>query len=352
MGGFGHLTSTGGQSDCCTGEPDTQRKEGVGGTHIPVLFHAVLDGLLVRPGGRYIDATVGGGGHAAGMLAASSPDGRLLGLDRDPAAVEAARVHLSLYARRVVLVHSSFARLAEVARAYHFFPADGILFDLGLSSLQLADLTRGFAFMADGPLDMRFDPAQGGPTAAVLVNSLSAGELATLLYRYGEEEQARRIAEAIVAARPLHTTKELAIVVERAVGRRGRIHPATRTFQALRIAVNEELAALEAALPRAVEILAPGGRLAVIGFHSLEDRLVKRFLRRESRDCICPPEAPVCTCGHRAALRLVTTKPVRPAADEVAANPRSRSARMRVAEKKGGEGWEARGGKRKVRGGE
>lgn len=343
MGSLGHLTGTAVQPDRRAGEPDTQRKEGVGGTHIPVLFHAVLDGLFVRPGGRYIDATVGGGGHAAGILAASSPAGHLLGLDRDPAAVEAARAHLSSYAGRVVLVHSSFACLAEVARACHFFPADGILFDLGLSSLQLADPTRGFAFMAAGPLDMRFDPMQDGPTAAALVNGLSPEELAALLYRYGEERQARRIAGAIVAARPLHTTLELAAVVERAVGRRGRIHPATRTFQALRIAVNEELAALEAALPQAVEILAPGGRLAVIGFHSLEDRLVKRFFARESRDCICPPEAPVCTCGHRATLRLVTRKPVRPAADEVAANPRSRSARLRVAEKRGGEG--GKGGK-------
>jgi len=188
--------------------------------------------------------------------------------------------------------------------------------------------------MTDGPLDMRFDPTAGGPTAADLVNELPAEELAALLYRYGEERWSRRIAQAIVAARPLQTTKELAAVVERAVGRRGRIHPATRTFQALRIAVNDELAALEAALPQAVEVLAPGGRLAVISFHSLEDRLVKRFMRRESRDCICPPEAPICTCDHRATLRLITRRPVRPTAEEVAANPRARSARLRVAERR------------------
>ena len=310
-----------------------QREERVKQTHVPVLFQAVLNGLQVRPGGRYVDATVGGGGHAAGILAASSPGGRLLGLDRDPAAVEAARVRLSSYAARVVLVHSSFSLLAEVARARQFVPVDGVLFDLGLSSLQLADPTRGFAFMADGPLDMRFDPTKGGSGAAALVNRLSPEELAALLYRYGEEKQARRIAEAIVAARPLHTTKELAIVVEQAVGRRGRIHPATRTFQALRIAVNDELNALEAALPQAVEILAPGGRLAVISFHSLEDRPVKRFMRRESRDCICPPEMPVCTCDHRATLRWVTRKPIRPTAEEISANPRARSARLRVAER-------------------
>jgi 16S rRNA (cytosine1402-N4)-methyltransferase len=303
--------------------------------HIPVLFQAVLDGLKLRPGGRYIDATVGGGGHAAGILEALSPDGCLLGLDQDPSAIETARIHLSAYPGRVVLVHSSFARLAEVAEASRFVPADGVLFDLGLSSLQLADPARGFAFMADGPLDMRFDPTKGGPTAAALVNHLSPEEMATLLYRYGEERHARRIAEAISAARPLHTTRELASVVEEVVGRRGRIHPATRTFQALRIAVNEEMDALEAALPQAVEILAVGGRLAVISFHSLEDRMVKRFLRRESRDCICPPELPMCTCDHRATVRPITRKPIRPAADEIAANPRARSARLRVAERIG-----------------
>ncbi len=300
---------------------------------IPVLFQAVLDGLQLRPGGRYIAATVGGGGHAAGILAASSPDGRLLGLDRDPAAVEATGARLVSYTERVVLVHSSFTRLAEVARTCDSVPADGILLDLGFSSLQLADPSRGFAFMSEGPLDMRFDPTTSGPTAADLVNELSAEELATLLYQYGEERQARRIAEAIVAASPLHTTNELAAIVEKATGRRGRIHPATRTFQALRIAVNDELAALEAVLPQAVEVLAPGGYLAVISFHSLEDRLVKRFLRRESRDCLCPPESPICTCDHRATLRVITRKPIRPTADEIAANPRSRSARLRVGQR-------------------
>jgi 16S rRNA (cytosine1402-N4)-methyltransferase len=352
MGRTGHLAGTKPSPGSCAGKSCAQRKGGVGYIHIPVLFQAVLDGLRVRPGGRYIDATVGGGGHAAGILEASSPDGSLLGLDRDPAAVEMAYARLASYAglcrecdstesaevpagRRVVLLHGSFSRLAEIARACRFVPADGILFDLGISSLQLADPTRGFAFMGDGPLDMRFDPTEDGYTAAALVNHLPLEELTALLYRYGEEKQARRIAEAIVAVRPLHTTKELVAVVEGAVGRRGRIHPATRTFQALRIAVNDELAALETVLPQTVEVLAPGGRLVVISFHSLEDRLVKRFLRRESRDCICPPEVPVCTCDHRATLRLVTRKPVRPTAEEIAANPRARSARLRVAERRG-----------------
>jgi 16S rRNA (cytosine1402-N4)-methyltransferase len=193
--------------------------------------------------------------------------------------------------------------------------------------------------MKNGPLDMRFDPTMDGPTAATLVNDLPLEQLVSLLFQYGEEKQARRIAKAVVAHRPLRTTEELATVVESVVGRRGRIHPATRTFQALRIAVNDELAVLEATLPQAVEILAPGARLAVISFHSLEDRVVKRFMRRESRDCICPPELPVCTCEHRATLRLVMRpgsgrrKPIRPAPEEVAANPRARSARLRVAER-------------------
>ena len=328
-------------SDQHTDELDVQRKDRVGGIHIPVLFQAVLDGLQIRPNDRYIDATVGGGGHAAGILAASSPNGRLLGLDRDPAALDEARARLAAYGERVTLVHSSFAHLRESARAHDFVPTAGILLDLGLSSLQLADPTRGFAFLADGPLDMRFDPQAGGITAAELVDECSVDELTRLLYRYGEEKRARRIAEAMVAARPLRTTGELVSVIERAMGaasrssrgRRERIHLATRTFQALRIAVNDELAALEAALPQAVEILAPGGRLAVISFHSLEDRMVKRFMRQESRDCICPPETPVCICDHRASLRLITRKPVRPTTDEVADNPRARSARLRVAER-------------------
>ncbi|MBN1977960.1 MAG: 16S rRNA (cytosine(1402)-N(4))-methyltransferase RsmH [Anaerolineae bacterium] len=330
-----HLAETQSQLDRRAGVPGSEREEEGTGIHIPVLFQIVLDGLQVRPGGRYIDATVGGGGHAAGVLEASSPDGRLLGLDRDPAAVKAAGMHLASFGERVALVHSSFSRLAEVARARSFVPVDGILFDLGLSSLQLAGSERGFAFMADGPLDMRFDPQSGGPTAADLVNGLSTGELAVLLSRYGEERHARRIAEAIVAARPLYTTAELVDVIEQVTKKRERIHPATRTFQALRVAVNDELAVLESALPQAVEILSPGGRLAVISFHSLEDRIVKRFFRQESRDCICPPEAPACTCDHRAVLRVISRKPIRPTAAEIADNPRARSSRLRIAERIG-----------------
>jgi 16S rRNA (cytosine1402-N4)-methyltransferase len=304
-------------------------------THVPVLLDEVIEGLQVEPGARIIDGTVGGGGHAYEILAASAPDGLLLGLDRDPAALEIAADRLEAYGDRALLVHASFGQLMEVAQSNDIVPVDGILLDLGLSSLQLADADRGFSFMADGPLDMRFDPTSNDPTAADLVNRLSAEELADLLYDYGEERQSRRIARAIVEARPLHTTGELVRVLEETVGRRrGRLHPATLTFQALRIAVNEELASLEAALPQAVELLASGGRLAVIAFHSLEDRIVKRFMRRESKDCICPPELPICTCDHQTSLDVITRKPIRPTEEEAEANPRSRSARLRVAERK------------------
>jgi len=332
MGSPGHLKGAEPQPGC-EDEPAARREGEAVGIHVPVLFQEVLDGLQVRPGGRYIDATLGGGGHAAGILAASAPDGRLLGLDRDPAAVAVASDRLASHRGRTELVCSSFTRLAEAARARGFDPVQGILFDLGLSSLQLADPLRGFAFMKEGPLDMRFDPTAGGPTAATLVNELSHEELSRILYHYGEVRQARRIADAIIAARPLQTTQDLVSVVKQVVRRRGRLHPATRTFQALRIVVNDELEALRAALPQAVEILAPGGRLAVISFHSLEDRIVKRFTRRESRDCVCPPELPICVCDHQATLRLVNRRIIRPSDKEVEDNPRSRSARLRIAER-------------------
>ncbi len=310
-------------------------------THVPVLYDQVLAGLSVRPGGRYVDATVGGGGHAAGILRASAPDGRLLGLDADPEAIAFAERVLHPFGERLTLQVANFRHLAQVATALGFEQIDGVLLDLGLSSRQLADGSRGFSFSQDGPLDMRFDPTQG-LRAADLVNSLSEVELADLLWRYGEERFARRIARAIVAARPLLTTAHLAEVVTRAVGQgkhkgaRERIHPATRTFQALRIAVNDELTALAEALPQARDLLRPGGRVAVISFHSLEDRLVKRFFQDEARDCLCPPEMPVCVCGHRASLRPVNRRPIRPGDQEIAANPRSRSARLRIAERLAG----------------
>jgi len=253
-------------------------------------------------------------------------------MDADPEALQVARERLETFGPRVTLVHSNYVRLEEIARQSGFYPAHGVLLDLGISSLQLNVATRGFSFQQDGPLDMRMDPGLER-TAADLVNGLPIEELADLLWRYGEERYARRIARAIAAARPLSTTGELARVVARVVGHRGRIHPATRTFQALRIVVNDELGALEAVLPQAVRVLAPGGRLAVIAFHSLEDRLVKTYFRQESRDCICPPKVPVCSCGHKASLQVVTRRPLVPSAAEKERNPRSRSARLRVAEK-------------------
>jgi 16S rRNA (cytosine1402-N4)-methyltransferase len=298
--------------------------------HIPVLYQEVLTGLQIKPGGRYIDATVGGGGHASGILVASAPDGDLLGIDADPMAVALAGERLAESGKRVALVQGNFADLEGIALEHGFCPVDGILLDLGLSSLQLEAEGRGFSFQLDGPLDMRFDPSQT-TTAADLVNGLSVEELADILFRYGEEPRSRRIARAIVAGRPIHTTGELAALVERAVGRRRRLHPATRTFQALRVAINEELECLAEALPQALRLLMSGGRLAIISFHSLEDRKVKQFFRNEARDCLCPPEVPVCICGHRATLGIVTKKPIRPSAEEVAANPRSRSAKLRIA---------------------
>ena len=306
--------------------------------HVPVLGQEVLAYLAPRPGGCYIDGTAGGGGHSWALLEASSDHGnpangaRLLSLDADPNAVARVRQRLQPFGARSTVVHSNFRHLAAVARQAGFDPVDGIVLDLGLSSDQLELEQRGFAFMAGGPLDMRFDPTRGA-TAADLVNNLPESELADLIYGYGEERLSRRIARAIVQARPVDSASQLAQVIERAVGRRGKLHPATRTFQALRIAVNDELAALADVLPQAVELLRPGGRLAVISFHSLEDRIVKQFMQREARDCLCPPEILICQCGHRASLRLVTRKPVQPAAEEIARNPRSRSAKLRVAER-------------------
>lgn len=298
--------------------------------HTPVLLDEVLEGLEIRPGGRYIDCTVGTGGHARAILERSDPDGELLGIDLDLAAIAVAERQLSSFGKRVTLVHDSFAQLSAIASAEGFIPADGILLDLGLSSLQLESAERGFSFQKDGPLDMRMD-RDGDITAAHLVNELDGAELAEIIAKHGEEVKARAIARAIVRNRPLGTTLELANVVARAVGRSRRLHPATRTFQALRIAVNEELEALSTVLPPIPEILAKGGRMAIISFHSLEDRLVKDFMVRESRDCLCPPEIVVCACGHKRTLQILTKKPVRPSANEVAQNPRSRSAKLRVA---------------------
>ena len=302
--------------------------------HEPVMVDEVVRALNVRPGGRYVDCTVGGGGHALAILRAAEPGGSLLGLDRDPRALAHAKGRLRQYKEDVQLVQSDFSHVAEVCEEASFAPVHGLLLDLGMSSLQLGDAERGFSFQSEGPLDMRFSPDQT-ITAADIVNEYEKDALADVLHNYGEETRARRIARRIVERRPIHTTTELAKVVEEAVGERVRrqSHPATRTFQALRIAVNQELLSLEAALPQAYGLLGDLGRLVVLAYHSLEDRLVKQYIRQESRDCICPPKLPVCVCDHKAALRLVSRGALRPSDDEVAANPRSRSARLRVAER-------------------
>jgi len=312
--------------------------------HVPVLLEEALHYLAVREGGRYIDATTGLGGHSEAIARAMGEHGRLLCIDQDREALEFARTRLAPFGRRVSFVHGNFRDLAEIARSEGFEAVDGILMDLGVSSLQLGSAERGFAFGLEGPLDMRMDPSAGGITAADIVNTWDERELADLFFEYGEERQARRIARAIVQARPLRTTWELARAVEQAVGgARGQtqIHPATKVFLALRIRVNGELDSLGAALPQAHSLLgsgtddAPGGRLVVISFHSLEDRMVKQYFRREASDCICPPELPVCQCGHKATLRELTRRAIRPSEAEVAANPRARSAVLRAAERIG-----------------
>jgi 16S rRNA (cytosine1402-N4)-methyltransferase len=302
-------------------------------THLSVLYNEIIHAMQPQRGGLYVDGTVGAGGHAWGILQASSPDGQLLGLDLDPHAIELAGKKLAEFSGRWHLIQASYITLLKQLDGLGWSTVDGILLDLGLSSMELDTAGRGFSFQTEAPLDMRFDP-NGPTTAADLVNHLDEVELANILYRYGEERRSRQVARAIINARPITTTIQLANVVAKVTtGGKSGIHPATRTFQALRIAVNNELEALEAVLPQTVEALKPGGCLAVIAFHSLEDRIVKQFMRTESRDCICPPRQPTCTCGHKATLREITHKPLRPQEDEIRDNPRSRSARLRVAER-------------------
>ena len=298
-------------------------------THVPVLLNEAVDALHIRPGGRYIDCTVGEGGHAAAVL---QHGGSVLGIDIDPKAIEIAQERLRPYGNMAILINNNYANLEQIASAAGFNPAQGILFDLGFSSLQLGDASRGFSFQTDAPLDMRFDPYQS-LTAATVVNTLPEQELADIIKTYGEERRSSDIARSIVANRPLSTTIQLASVVAKTVGRRGKIHPATKTFQALRIFVNQELERLKGALRQAVNVLEAGGRLVVISFHSLEDRLVKEFFHMESQDCICPPRTPICICNHHASLRLINRKVIQPSRVEVQNNPRSRSAKMRVAER-------------------
>jgi 16S rRNA (cytosine1402-N4)-methyltransferase len=308
--------------------------------HQPVLLQECLELLRVAPGALVIDGTVGYGGHAEAILERTAPDGKLLGLDRDAAALDAARLRLSPFGDRVELAHASFRDLAAILRERAIARVDAVLLDLGVSSPQLDEPARGFRFGADSapdtPLDMRMDPS-AGPTAAELLATVPETRLAEWLARYGEIPGARRLARALVSARrraPLRTAADLVAVIERTgVGRGRRHHPATLVFQALRMVVNDELEALRAGLDAALDALRHGGRLVVISYHSLEDRLVKQRLRELERGCICPPRQPVCTCGRRPALRVLTRRPLRPSAAELARNRRARSARLRAAER-------------------
>jgi len=301
--------------------------------HLPVLLDEVIAALQPRRGGRFVDCTVGLGGHAAAILEEILPSGRLLGIDADPEAIRISKNRLSRYGDAVTLVNDNFINLEAICERYHIHPVDGILFDLGVSSLQLDTAERGFSFHLDAPLDMRFDPEQG-LTASDIVNRFSEQELAKLIERYGEERHSRRVARHIVQNRPVATTAELARLVEQAVnGKRARIHPATRTFMALRIAVNNELQNLELALKQTLNLLRPGGRLTVLSYHSLEDRIVKQFMRYAASSCLCPPGTIVCRCGHVPTLKLISRKVIKPTSLEIESNPRSRSAKLRVAER-------------------
>lgn len=315
--------------------------------HIPVMLAEVLKFLQPEPGGHYVDGTLGGGGHTAAMLAHSAPDGKVLGIDTDALALERVRKRLAdeVNQGRLLLVQGNYSEITRLIAQADFAPVQGVLLDLGFSSDQIEDPERGFSFSVDGPLDMRLNQAQE-ISAEELVNMSSEQELADIFWRYGEENRARQIAWRIIRAReqgPITRTTQLAQLAAAGVPlKAGMIHPATRVFQALRIAVNAELQHLEAVLPQILEVLQASsasmknregsGRMVIISFHSLEDRLVKGFMRREASDCICPPGIPVCMCHHRARLRLLTPKPVTPGSQEIAANPRARSAKLRAAE--------------------
>ncbi len=315
--------------------------------HVPVMLDEVMRFLQPRSGGHYIDGTVGGGGHSATILERSEPGGKVLGIDADEQALTRVRTQLSHFVEngRLVLVHSNFAHLTHIVEEAKFGPIQGILLDLGFSSDQMENAQRGFSFSSDGPLDMRLDQSLT-ISAADLVNTTSEQELADIFWRYGEETRSRQIARRIVRERAkgaITSTAQLAKLAAAGVPyKSGAIHPATRVFQALRIAVNAELEQLTAVLPQMVEMLQTKkeeeaerestGRMVIIAFHSLEDRIVKTFMRREATDCICPPHIPVCVCGHKATLRILTPKPLTPTSQEIERNPRARSAKLRAAE--------------------
>ena len=302
-------------------------------THTPVLLNEIVEALQVKPGKRYIDCTLGLGGHARAILEKTAPSGQLLGIDTDPEAIRIARTKLSQYSGATILVNDNFANIENICRENNFLPVDGILFDLGISSAQLDNAVRGFSFQHDAQPDMRFSPNQV-LTATDLINILPEDRLAQLIYEYGEERQSRQIARLIIKNRPVVSTVDLAEIIQQAVGgRQHKIHPATKTFQALRIAVNHELENLETALKQTTNCLNRRGRLVVVSYHSLEDRIVKQFMKRETMACLCPPQTPVCNCGHVPSFKLISKKIITPSPGEIERNHRSRSAKLRVAER-------------------
>ncbi len=301
--------------------------------HIPVLYHEIINALAPYSGGLYVDGTLGAGGHAYGILEFSSPQGKLLGLDLDPQALVFANQRLSIFKDRVIIQKGSYVEMTShlVKLGWQF--VDGIILDLGVSSIQLDTKERGFSFQYEAPLDMKFGD-QPGMNAEDLINKLSESDLADIIWKYGEEKLSRKIARIICQNRPVKSTIELANLVKKAYGgQHSPIHPATRTFQAIRIAVNQEMQAIESVIPQAIKLLKPGGKLAIISFHSLEDRIVKTLFRQESKDCLCPPDQPVCTCHHTKSIKEVNRKPIEATKEEVIKNPRARSAKLRIVEK-------------------
>ena len=301
--------------------------------HNPVMVPEILKYLDVVSGGRYIDCTLGEGGHTKSILDASNPGGEVLGIDADHEAIEVSKSRLEKYQDRAIFVNDNFRNLRKIAMRRNFIPAHGILLDLGVSSLQLNIETRGFSFMRKSPLDMRFSFNQK-LTADQVVNTFQENEIADILYHFGDERRARKIAKIIVENRPIKHSNELAEIIKKKIYiSNHKINPATKTFQALRIYINEELSALSDVLEQSLEIIGIGGRLAVISYHSIEDRIVKNYFRRESKYCICLPNVIKCECNHEPKLKVITKKPISPSSNEIISNRRSRSAKLRVIER-------------------
>lgn len=332
MGSSGHETKTHKNAASQRTASDQPRFE-----HTTVLLHETIDFLRPHPKGVYLDGTVGGGGHAEEILKRSAPDGIVIGIDQDTVAIARSRERLARFGSRAILVQANFRNADQVLAERGVSQVDGVVLDVGLSWFHLQDRERGFSFTEDGPLDMRMD-TRSRTTAADLVNTLSRQQLARILREYGEEKKANAIAKAVEQARnqgPITSTVQLAEIVSRVFPPYSprRIHPATLTFQALRIAVNDELGALREGLGRLIRMLRSGGRIAVISFHSLEDRIVKQTFAEHAAACVCPPKLPVCRCGKTADLRVLTKRPVLPHPAEIAANPAARSAKLRAAER-------------------